>query len=339
MPARAEAARAPLCIDRQHVGVFGQHPARRRGRGRAQHHLQPRLAQRVDGAVEPVPVIAARPPAPSGSRRTRRSAPRSGQARPCGRVLGPLRFGPMFGVIADAQRAFHSQDHLMFALSRADARGRQRSCRPRFGVRGSAAVSMPSSAEVHEERRQVRAAEGRAGGCAARRLDDVAAERCRRAHRPPHATRPPLRQPQLPAASTTAPSGFSPSGRRSSIDLRLADRPALGIQRHAHHLPGDGVGEMRGSPSGVKQIELGMLMPGIKLAQFARGNSDRSRRRPVRPSCPSCRSRTRPADRRGHHSSGSSGLSASSRQAVHARRSRGRSGTGRSPTRSAARRR
>ena len=52
--ARAEAARPALPVMGQHVRVPVEHPARRRrGRG-AEHDLEARGAERLDGAVEPV---------------------------------------------------------------------------------------------------------------------------------------------------------------------------------------------------------------------------------------------------------------------------------------------
>jgi hypothetical protein len=105
--AGSKPARLAVAIQCQHVGVFGQHPARRGGGGRAQDHLQPRAAQHLDGAVQPFPLEVARfrlHPAPCEF-----ADPHPCQAKVChaGGILGPLGFGPVFGVIADAKRALH----------------------------------------------------------------------------------------------------------------------------------------------------------------------------------------------------------------------------------------
>ena len=105
--ARAETTGPPLRIHRQHVGVAVQHPACRGGGGRAQHHLQPMAAQRVNRAVQPFPVIGGGGgfhPCPSEFANTH---PCQAKGRHAGGILVPLRLGPMFGVVADAQRAFH----------------------------------------------------------------------------------------------------------------------------------------------------------------------------------------------------------------------------------------
>ena len=107
VPARAEAARAAVLVQRQHVGVAVQHPARRGGSGRAKHHLQALGAKRLDRPVEPGPVEAARfrlHPAPG---KFADAHPGQAHARPSGRHPRPIFLRPVFRIIADAKRAFH----------------------------------------------------------------------------------------------------------------------------------------------------------------------------------------------------------------------------------------
>ena len=103
VPARAEAARPPLIVDRRDVGMLVHQPLRRRRGRRAEHDFEPRSAEDVEGAIEPAPVKVA--------------ASRF-EARPCEfadahicdaqfahapRVLGPDVLRPMFRIVADAE--------------------------------------------------------------------------------------------------------------------------------------------------------------------------------------------------------------------------------------------
>jgi hypothetical protein len=93
-------------VDGQHVGKAVEHPARRRRGGRAQNDLQTRARQRFEGPVHPGPVESVPAPAPAATRRIRRSAPMSGQARHARGILGPDLLRPVFGVVAGSERAF-----------------------------------------------------------------------------------------------------------------------------------------------------------------------------------------------------------------------------------------
>jgi hypothetical protein len=117
VPAGAEAPRAPVGVDGQHVGVTVEHPARRRGGGRAQTRSsdpQP-SARRRRGPSSPSRNAPA--PAPAATRRIRRSAPMSGQARPCARRLRPR---PPRASVRGSSRCracvSGSQDHPVFRL-------------------------------------------------------------------------------------------------------------------------------------------------------------------------------------------------------------------------------
>ena len=106
MAPRAEAARAALFVDGEHVGQLVGHPARRRCGGGAQHDLQPRRAKRFDRPVQPAPVIGAGlrfHPAPRELADADEGEAGLGHAAG---VFRPPVLGPVFGVVADAKRAF-----------------------------------------------------------------------------------------------------------------------------------------------------------------------------------------------------------------------------------------
>ena len=108
VPPRAKAAWFAVTVNRQHVGMFGQHPARWRSRRGAKHNFQPRLAQSVNGPVKPIPIICAGNrfhPAPGELADPHPCQTQRGHA---GGIADPLGFGPMFGIITDAKGAFHN---------------------------------------------------------------------------------------------------------------------------------------------------------------------------------------------------------------------------------------
>ena len=101
--ARAEAPRAPVLVDGEHVRVALEHPGRGGRRRRAEHDLEPGGVQRVDRALEPVEVqraVRALEPAPGELADAHDGEPEPSHVR---RVLGPARLGPVLGVVADAR--------------------------------------------------------------------------------------------------------------------------------------------------------------------------------------------------------------------------------------------
>ena len=105
VPPRAEAARAALLIDRNHVGHLVDQPLGRGRGGCAEDHLQAGGMEGFDRPVEPAPVVLSGlglDPAPREFADPHKAeAHRSHSLR----ILGPYRFGPMFGIVAAAE--FH----------------------------------------------------------------------------------------------------------------------------------------------------------------------------------------------------------------------------------------
>ena len=108
VPARAKTARFAVTVQRDHIGMFGQHPTRRRRGRRAQHHLQPRSPQRFNRAVQPAPIIACLDRLHQPPGKFTDPHPSQPKCRHPRGIFGPLCFGPMFGVIADAKASFHN---------------------------------------------------------------------------------------------------------------------------------------------------------------------------------------------------------------------------------------
>ena len=103
VPARAEAADAPVGAHGEHVGHAVDEPLGGRGGRGAQHHLQPRGAEAVDRPVHPPPVEAAGIGLQQAPGELADAHPVEADALHAGGVLGPGRFGPVFGVVADAE--------------------------------------------------------------------------------------------------------------------------------------------------------------------------------------------------------------------------------------------
>ena len=104
MPSRAEAARAPVPVDRQHVGHGVDEPFGRRRCRRAEDDLQPFAMERVQRAAEPVEIVM------TGGRLEPRPGELTyadaGNARlaHAPRILRPHRLRPVLWVVADADR-------------------------------------------------------------------------------------------------------------------------------------------------------------------------------------------------------------------------------------------
>ena len=88
-----------------------------------------------------------------------------------------------------------------------------------------------------------------------------------------HARSTPFGQPKTPFNIHHRPVGVQLFGPQVKVDLRLPPRPAIRIQRHAHHLSGHGIGEMCGATVGGERDCVWNADARIQTAQFAPVNS------------------------------------------------------------------
>ena len=107
MPARSEFSRPPRFVMGQHIRVFIEHPARRRGRRCPQNHFQSRLSQHIYGPVEPFELQPARCGFKPAPRKLANSDPRKPRFDHTSRIVFPIFFWPMFGIITNAKRWIH----------------------------------------------------------------------------------------------------------------------------------------------------------------------------------------------------------------------------------------
>jgi len=101
--ARAERARPPVRIDRQDVRMAVDQPLRRRRGRRAHHNLQAGLAEHVDRAVEPRPVVFAGRRFDATPREFGDPHLLDAERFHPARVVFPHRLGPMFWVVANSE--------------------------------------------------------------------------------------------------------------------------------------------------------------------------------------------------------------------------------------------
>ena len=109
---------------------------------------------------------------------------------------------------------------------------------------------------------------------------------------------------KCPSASVTAPSGLTPSGRRSRNGSRLAPRPAVGVEVEPPDLAAARCRRSRRAAHRAKSRWRWGCSGRATGCGPRRDSSGRARRRASPPSCPWFRPRTRPSGRRGHRSTG-----------------------------------
>jgi hypothetical protein len=215
--------------------------------------------QHVDGPVQPsqsVPV-----PAPAATRRIRRCAPMSGQARHARGVLGPDLLRPVFGVVAGPERAF--QGHRITRCSNCPRAEPQRTGSCRIAVHHpSASSGRPWRAVVTN--RVERSAPPKAGQVGCGTSSAISSTSFPSDHSTPPGPAP-FGAPEPPLRIHDRAIGVDPASRWSS-QTSQGLRPTLGVQRDAPDDVLRRVGEIGAwRPSGAKQVAFGMVIP---VAQF-----------------------------------------------------------------------